>query len=84
MGLIILIIAGALLGWLASIFLQLEDGRSIARNILAGTIGSLIVGVATSGGIFLGSIQGITLLWAALGAVVLSGAYNLFRQKALR
>lgn len=60
MGLIILIIAGALLGWLASIFLQLEDGRSIARNILAGTIGSLIVGVATSGGIFLGSIQGIT------------------------
>ena len=84
MGLIILIIAGALLGWLASIFLQLEDGRSIARNILAGTIGSLIVGVATSGGIFLGSIQGITLLWAALGAVVLIGAYNLFRQKALR
>ena len=84
MGLIILIIAGALLGWLASIFLQLEDGRSIARNILAGTIGSLVVGVATSGGIFLGSIQGITLLWAALGAVVLIGAYNLFRQKALR
>ena len=84
MGLIILIIAGALLGWLASIFLQLEDGCSIARNILAGTIGSLIVGVATSGGIFLGSIQGITLLWAALGAVVLIGAYNLFRQKALR
>tara|TARA_B100001179_G_scaffold203099_1_gene165083 strand:+ start:651 stop:905 length:255 start_codon:yes stop_codon:yes gene_type:complete len=84
MGLIILIIAGALLGWLASIFLQLEDGRSIARNILAGTIGSLIVGVATSGGIFLGSIQGITLLWAALGAVVVIGAYNLFRQKALR
>lgn len=84
MGLIILIIAGALLGWLASIFLQLEDGRSIARNILAGTIGSLIVGVATSGGIFLGSIQGITLLWAALGAVVLIGAYNLLRQKALR
>ena len=84
MGLIILIIAGALLGWLASIFLQLEDGRSIARNILAGTIGSLIVGVATSGGIFLGSIQGITLLWAVLGAVVLIGAYNLLRQKALR
>ena len=84
MGLIILIIAGALLGWLASIFLQLEDGRSIARNILAGTIGSLVVGVATSGGIFLGSIQGITLLWAALGAVVLIGAYNLLRQKALR
>ena len=84
MGLIILIIAGALLGWLASIFLQLEDGGSIARNILAGTIGSLVVGVATSGGIFLGSIQGITLLWAALGAVVLIGAYNLLRQKALR
>ncbi|MBX7535278.1 MULTISPECIES: GlsB/YeaQ/YmgE family stress response membrane protein [Qipengyuania] len=84
MGLIILIVAGALLGWLATIFLRLEDGRSVVRNILAGTIGSVVVGVATSGGMFLGSIQGITLLWATLGAVVLITAYNLFRQKALR
>lgn len=83
MGLIILIVTGALLGWLATIALCVEDGRAILRNIAAGTIGSIAIGMATSGGVFLGSIRGITLLWAVLGALAVITLYNVVRQKAL-
>ena len=83
MGLIILIVTGALLGWLATIALQIDDGRGILRNVVAGIIGSLGVGLATSGGVFLGAIRASTLLWAAVGAIVLIGLYNIVREKAL-
>ncbi|QZD96404.1 GlsB/YeaQ/YmgE family stress response membrane protein [Qipengyuania gelatinilytica] len=83
MGLIILIVTGALLGWLATIALQIDDGRGILRNVVAGIIGSLGVGLATSGGVFLGAIRASTLLWAAVGAIVLIGLYNVVREKAL-
>ena len=83
MGLIILIVTGALLGWLATIALQIEEGREIRRNVVAGIVGSLGVGMATSGGVFLGAIRGSTLLWAMLGAIALIGLYNVVRQKAL-
>ncbi|EDL49508.1 GlsB/YeaQ/YmgE family stress response membrane protein [Erythrobacter sp. SD-21] len=83
MGLIILIVTGALLGWLATIALQIEDGRSIRRNVVVGVIGSLGVGLATSGGVFLGAIRGTTLLYAMLGAIVLIGLYNVTQRKAL-
>ncbi|MBX7527942.1 GlsB/YeaQ/YmgE family stress response membrane protein [Qipengyuania vesicularis] len=83
MGLIILIVTGALLGWLATIALKIEDGRGILRNVVVGIIGSLGVGLATSGGVFLGAIRASTLLWAAIGAIVLIGLYNFVREKAL-
>lgn len=83
MGLIILIVTGALLGWLATIALRIEDGRGILRNVIAGIVGSLGVGLATSGGVFLGAIRGSTLLWAVAGAIVLIGLYNFVREKAL-
>ncbi|MCA0909864.1 hypothetical protein [Qipengyuania gaetbuli] len=84
MGLIILVVTGALLGWLGTIALKIEDGRAILRNVLAGIAGSLVVGIATSGGVFLGAIRGSTLLWAVLGAVVAIGLYNFVRQRAVR
>lgn len=83
MGLIILIVTGALLGWLATIALKIEDGRGILRNVVAGIVGSLGVGLATSGGLFLGAVRASTLLWAMLGAIVLIALYNVVRQKAL-
>ena len=83
MGLIILIVTGALLGWLATIALQIEHGRSILRNVVAGVVGSLVVGMATSGGVFLGAIRASTLLWAMLGAIALIALYNVLRRKAL-
>ncbi len=82
MGLIILIVTGAMLGWLATIALKIEEGRLILRNVAAGVVGSLGVGIATSGGILLGAIRASTLMWAILGAIVLITLYNVVRTRA--
>ena len=84
MGLIILVVTGALLGWLGTIALKIEDGSAILRNVVAGIAGSLVVGVVTSGGVFLGAIRASTLLWAVLGAIAAVGLYNLVRERVLR
>ena len=83
MGLIILIITGALLGWLATIALAIEDGRLILRNVVAGIFGSTVTGIFVSGTILLGAIRGSTFMWATLGAIGVLGVYNFVRQKAL-
>lgn len=83
MGLIILILTGALLGWLATILLMIEEGALVRRNVLAGLIGSVVTGLVMSGGLFLGTIMPLTLLYAATGAIMLIAIYNVVRWKAL-
>ncbi len=84
MGLLILLVVGALLGWLATIILRIEDGRSILANALVGVLGSLIVGAIAGNGAVFGTVSGVALLWAVLGSVVSIGLFNLVRQRAYR
>ena len=84
MGLLILLVVGALLGWLATIILRIEDGRSILANALVGALGSLIVGAIAGNGAVFGTVSGVALLWAVLGSVVAIGLFNLVRQRAYR
>ncbi|ASP28864.1 MAG: GlsB/YeaQ/YmgE family stress response membrane protein [Pseudomonadota bacterium] len=84
MGLLILLVVGALLGWLATIILRIEDGRSILANALVGVLGSLIVGAIAGNGAVFGTVSGVALLWAVLGSVVAIGLFNLVRQRAYR
>ena len=39
MGLIIFLVIGAVLGWLAAIVQHIEDGRGIMMNLAAGAVG---------------------------------------------
>ena len=84
MGLLILLVVGALLGWLATIILRIEDGRSILANALVGVLGSLIVGAIAGNGAVFGTVSGVALLWAVLGSLVAIGLFNLVRQRAYR
>ncbi|MBX7494802.1 GlsB/YeaQ/YmgE family stress response membrane protein [Qipengyuania sp. 6B39] len=84
MGLLILIVVGAVLGWLATIILRIEDGRGILANAGAGVVGSLVAGLVGGNGSIFGAVSGIALLWAVLGAVIAVGVLNLVRQRALR
>lgn len=84
MGLIILIVTGALLGWLASIALRIEDGRGILHNVVAGILGSVGVGVAVAGGVILASVFASTLLWASLGSIALIALYNLVLRNRIK
>ena len=82
MGLLILIVVGAILGWLATIVLRIEDGRTIAINAGVGVLGSLLAGLVASGGSVVGAVSGIALLWAVVGAAVAIGIFNFVRQRA--
>ena len=82
MGLLILVVVGALLGWLATIILRIEDGRSILANALVGVPGSLVTGLIAGNGAVFGTVSGVALLWAVLGSVVAIGVFNLIRQRA--
>ena len=82
MGLLILIVVGAILGWLATIILRIEDGRTIAMNAGVGVLGSLLVGLVASGGSVVDAVSGIALLCAVAGAAVAIGIFNFVRQRA--
>lgn len=84
MGLLILIVVGVLMGWLGTIVLRIEDGRGILINALVGTLGSLIAGLIAGDGAVFGTVGGMALLWALLGAVAAVGLFNLVRQHSYR
>ena len=81
MGLSLLIVTGALLGWLATIAMKIEDGREIGRHIVFGIAGSSIVGIAVAEGGVFGSVGPLTLLAGAAGAIAVIAAYSLVKRR---
>ena len=78
---IVYIIVGGIIGWLASIVMRTDAQQGIILNIVGGIIGSFI------GGVLFGSNLGSGLVgWicAFLGAVVLLAIVNLVRRGSLR
>ncbi|MBX7481811.1 GlsB/YeaQ/YmgE family stress response membrane protein [Qipengyuania qiaonensis] len=84
MGLLILIVVGGLLGWLATIILRIEDSRGILANALIGVLGSLVTGLVAGSGPIFGTVSGMALLSSVLGATILIGVFNLVRPRAYR
>ena len=82
MGLIVWLIVGAVVGWLASLITRTEEQQGILTSILVGLIGGVLAGLAaTRGHINESSMLDITnTLWALVGAVVLLVAYYLYRR----
>ena len=91
MGLILALIIGGIIGWLASIVMRTDAQQGILMNIIVGIVGSLI-GSFLLGGFFGadGNLwsgdrpDGGTLLAAFVGAVLLLAVINLFRRGAVR
>lgn len=90
MNLILALIIGGVIGWLASIVMRTNAQQGILMNIVVGIIGSLL-GSFLLGGLFgaNGSIlnsplDGGTMLAALVGAVILLAIINLFRRGAIR
>lgn len=89
MGLIILIIIGGILGWLASIVMRTDGQQGILLNVVVGIVGALLAGFILNpliggGNIMNGDFSGSSLLVSFLGAVVLLAIVNLFRRGAVR
>ena len=89
MGLIILIIVGGILGWLASIVMRTDGQQGILLNVVVGIVGALLAGFILNpmiggGNIMNGDLSGSSLLVSFLGAVVLLAIVNLVRRGSMR
>ena len=90
MGLILALIIGGIIGWLASIVMRTNAQQGILLNIVVGIVGSLIGSFllggffGADGNIINSPLDGGTLIAAFLGAVVLLAVVNLFRRGAVR
>jgi uncharacterized membrane protein YeaQ/YmgE (transglycosylase-associated protein family) len=85
MNLIIALIIGGIIGWLASIIMRTDAQQGILLNIVVGIIGSLlggfILGPILGGGNLLdGNLDVMTLVVALLGAIILLAIVNMFRR----
>lgn len=76
MGLVLLIVVGGILGWLAAIIVESEGSRQVSVNAFAGAIGALIVGNAANGSIAWSGLSAAAFLLGCLGAVAAIVAAN--------
>jgi uncharacterized membrane protein YeaQ/YmgE (transglycosylase-associated protein family) len=89
MGIILWLIIGGVVGWLASIVMRRDGSQGIILNIVVGIIGALLGGwllgpVLGAPSINSGVISVGSLLVSFLGAVILLAIVNLITRKSLR
>ena len=89
MGLIILLVVGGLIGWVASMIMRTNGQQGIVLNVVVGIVGALLAGFIVTpliGGapITSGEISVPSVLVSLLGAVVLLAIINLFRRGTVR
>ncbi len=89
MTLILILIVGGIIGWLASIVMRTDAQQGVLLNVVVGIVGALIAGVLITpliGGapITSGTFDSMSLLASFLGAVVLLAIINLFRRGSMR
>ena len=84
MGLIIWLVIGGVVGWLASIVMRTDAQQGIFLNVIVGIVGAFIGGLLFGGSINNGAITPMTFLVSLLGAVILLAIVNLVRRGAMR
>ncbi|WP_374943451.1 GlsB/YeaQ/YmgE family stress response membrane protein [Sphingomonas sp.] len=85
MNLIIWLIVGGVIGWLASIVMRTDAQQGIFLNIVVGIVGAFIGGLIISGGSINNQPLNITsFLVSLLGAIILLAIVNLIRRGSVR
>jgi len=89
MNLIILLIVGGVLGWIASLIMRTDGQQGILLNIVVGIVGAILAGFVLNpliggGNIMSGNLSLSAILVSLLGAVVLLAIINLFRRGSVR
>jgi uncharacterized membrane protein YeaQ/YmgE (transglycosylase-associated protein family) len=86
MNIIIALIIGGIIGWLASIIMRTDAQQGILLNVVVGIIGSLLGSwllgglLGAEGNLLQGDLDIRTLLAALLGAIILLAIVNMFRR----
>jgi uncharacterized membrane protein YeaQ/YmgE (transglycosylase-associated protein family) len=89
MNLILWLIIGGLIGWIASLIMRTDAQQGIFLNIVVGIVGALLAGFLLSPLFGMGTINQSNfslpaLLVSLLGAIILLAIVNLFRRGTVR
>jgi len=89
MNILIWLVIGGVIGWLASLVMRTDGQQGIVLNIVVGIVGALLGGWLISPLVGAGTINSGDLSLASLGvsflgAVVLLAIVNLFRRGSVR
>jgi uncharacterized membrane protein YeaQ/YmgE (transglycosylase-associated protein family) len=85
MGLIITLIVGGIIGWLASLVMRTDAQQGVFLNIVVGVVGALLGGLIFGGRGLLDAPLSLTALVVSfIGAVILLAVVNLVRRGAVR
>lgn len=86
MGIIIWLVMGGLVGWVASLIMGTDARQGIILNVVVGIVGALVGGWLISPLVGAGSInEGITLMSfvvSLIGAVILLAILSLFQRRS--
>lgn len=81
---IIWLLAGALVGWLASLVMHTDDEQGALLNIVVGIIGAFIGGFLFGGPTINETFNVSALLISLVGAVILLAIVNVVRRGTIR
>jgi uncharacterized membrane protein YeaQ/YmgE (transglycosylase-associated protein family) len=84
MGIIVWLIVGGVVGWLASLVMRTDAQQGIILNIVVGIVGAFIAGLILGGGSINEGITVESFLYSLLGAIVLLAIVNLIRRGSVR
>jgi uncharacterized membrane protein YeaQ/YmgE (transglycosylase-associated protein family) len=88
MSIVIWLIVGGIVGWLASLIMRTDGQQGIILNIVVGIVGALLAGWLISPLVGVGTInQGISIasiVVSLIGAIILLAIVNLFRRGRAR
>jgi uncharacterized membrane protein YeaQ/YmgE (transglycosylase-associated protein family) len=88
MSIVIWLIVGGIVGWLASLIMRTDGQQGILLNIVVGIVGAVLAGWLISPLVGVGTInQGISIasiVVSLIGALILLAIVNLFRRGRAR
>ena len=89
MNLIIWLIIGGVVGWLASLIMRTDGQQGIVLNVVVGIVGAFLAGWFISPMVGIGTINQTnfslpSVLVSLVGAVILLAIVNLFRRGSVR
>ena len=85
MSLILWIVIGGVIGWLASIVMRTDGQQGLFLNIIVGIVGAFLSGLLFNrDGLNNNNFSLPSLVWAFVGAVILLAIVNLIRRGSVR
>lgn len=84
MGIILWLIVGGVVGWLASLVMRTDAQQGILLNIVVGIVGAFIGSLIFAGGSINQVITVTSFIVSLVGAIILLAIVNLVRRGSIR